>query len=139
MQVVTLNKAIMLLAASFPGITFNAKVYDELLGDLNDKYFLDAVYDFIKTTKEVYPGTNPLAIIREKAMSFIPSLPKPKRTNEELKKIQEMQEFYDRQKKEAAGIVSDLSVGKDLKSVKKPIMGKSREECFKILKERGEI
>lgn len=37
------------------------------LKDLDGKYFLNAVYDFIKTTAQVYPGTNIIALIREKA------------------------------------------------------------------------
>lgn len=123
----------MLLAASFPGITFNARLYEEMLGDLPDVYFLEAVYDFIKTTKELYPGTNPIAILREKAFSKIPALPKPKKTAEELKMIEEMQEFYDRQKKQAEELFSKTAVKM---SVRKN--HRSPNECLKILNERGE-
>ena len=101
MNVETLNKSILLLAASFPGIDFNPEVYEEMLGELPDEFFLKSVYDFIKTTKEIYPGTNPIAILREKTFSFIPKVPyeKPFRTKEELQKIDDMQDYYDRQKK----------------------------------------
>jgi hypothetical protein len=74
-----------------------------MLGDLQDEYFLDAVYHFIRTTKEIYPGTNPIAIIREKAIALIPKMPyqAPVRSAEELQKIKDMQAYYDREKKKA--------------------------------------
>lgn len=107
MNVETLNKTILLLAASFPGIDFNPEVYEEMLSELPDEFFLKAVYDFIKTTKEIYPGTNPIAILREKALSLVPKVPyvKPMRTAEELRKINDMQEYYDRQKEKTNQLV----------------------------------
>ena len=125
-----------MLAAAFPGITFNAKVYDEMLGDLDDKYFLKAVYEFIQTTKEVYPGTNPIAILREKAVGFIPCLPKPKRTEAEMKVIADMEDFYQRAYKEA----NDPQKQEELKpKPKRKILGRTPSECIAILKARGEI
>jgi hypothetical protein len=99
MRIETLNKTILLLTASFPGIDFNVRLYEEMLGDLQDRYFLEAVYWFIKTTKEIYPGTNPIAILREKTLSLIPHLPPPARSEEELKAIQDMENYYQRIRK----------------------------------------
>ena len=104
MQVETLNKAIVLLSATFPSINFNAKIYDEMLSDSPDDFFLKAVYDFIKTTKEIFPGSNPIAILREKALSFAPKIEyaRPKRTPEEMQKIKDMQDYYELKKQEIA-------------------------------------
>lgn len=106
MQVETLNKAIVLLSATFPSMSFNAKIYDEMLSDIPDDFFLKAVYDFIKTTKEIFPGTNPIAILREKALSSVPKIEhaRPKRTPAEMEKIRDMQEYYEKTKEEAQKI-----------------------------------
>lgn len=108
-----------------------------MLGDLEDKYFLKAVHDFVKNTREVYPGTNPIAIIRENALRLVPALPKPKRTNEELKQIADMQEFYDRKKAEVESLFREKANEKDMnKAIPKH---RSPAECIDILKSRGQI
>jgi len=52
-------------------VSFNTTLYREMLGGLSDRRFLAAVYEFIKTTKEIYPGTNPVAILREMTFNLI--------------------------------------------------------------------
>jgi len=46
------------------------EVYFELLKDLKDECFLMAVMDVCKTQKEIYPGTNLIAILRERTMDI---------------------------------------------------------------------
>lgn len=57
----------MALTAAFPGIQFNTDLLWRTLNDLDGEYFLMAIIDVIKTTKELYPGSNIIAIIRERA------------------------------------------------------------------------
>jgi hypothetical protein len=59
------------LTAAFPGMNFNARLYWELLSDLDGQFFLAAVWEFIKTHKEIFPGTNPIAILRERAVALL--------------------------------------------------------------------
>lgn len=61
------NKGFEALTATFPSMNLNARLYWTMLSDLDGQFFLMAVYEFIKNTKEVYPGTNMIAIIRERA------------------------------------------------------------------------
>lgn len=51
----------------FPGLNLDAKLFWSMLQDLDGQFFLMSVWEFIKNTKEVYPGTNIIAIIRAKA------------------------------------------------------------------------
>ena len=55
------------LTSAFPGTKFSVPLLWQTLNDLDGQYFLMAVLDVIKTTKELYPGSNIIAIIREKA------------------------------------------------------------------------
>lgn len=48
----------------------NTMIYWELLQDLNDESFTQAVMNIIKTERELYPNTNLVAIIREKTKEF---------------------------------------------------------------------
>ena len=68
MQVETFRKGLELIVQVFSKHDIEAEVYWQFLSDLNDSDFLAAVEDFCKTQKEIYPGTNPIAIIRELAM-----------------------------------------------------------------------
>jgi hypothetical protein len=52
------------LTAAFPGLQFNSTLLWRTLSDLDGEYFLMAVIDVIKTTKELYPGSNIIAILR---------------------------------------------------------------------------
>lgn len=58
------------MTAAFPGMTFNAKIYHDFLADIDGDFFLKAVEDFVKNTKEIYPGTNLIAMLRDKALSY---------------------------------------------------------------------
>ena len=69
MQKEMLKKGLAILALTFPEKKFDGKVWWELLNDIDDKKFLIAVKDVCSTTKELYPGTNLIAIIREIALS----------------------------------------------------------------------
>lgn len=55
------------LTATFPSMNFNGQLFWETLNDLDGECFLKAVWNLIKNTKELYPGTNVIAIIRERA------------------------------------------------------------------------
>jgi len=64
------QKGYLALTAIFPGISLNAQLFWELVKDLDGEYYLKAVYDVLKTTKEIYPGTNIAAIIRDKVQAL---------------------------------------------------------------------
>ncbi len=53
------------LTATFPNMNFNGQLFWETLNDLDGECFLKAVWALIKNTKELYPGTNVIAILRE--------------------------------------------------------------------------
>lgn len=57
----------MALTAAFPGLQFNSNLFWRTLSDIDGEYFLKAVVDIIKTTKELYPGSNIIAILRNRA------------------------------------------------------------------------
>ena len=71
MDIKTFQKASFLIASSFPDRKFEAEVYYELLKDLQDEPFLKAVVDFCKTQKELYPGSNLIAILRERTNDVV--------------------------------------------------------------------
>ena len=56
-----------LISEAFPKLEFNTKLYWRMLEDLRDKDFEDAIVRIIKETTELYPTSNLVAIIREKA------------------------------------------------------------------------
>jgi hypothetical protein len=58
------QKGYLALAASFPGLQFNSDLFWATLSDLDGGYFLKAVMSIIKNTKELYPGSNMIAIVR---------------------------------------------------------------------------
>lgn len=49
---------------------FNLVIYWEALKDIDDASFRDAVLEIIKTQKELYPNTNMIAIIRDRAQTI---------------------------------------------------------------------
>lgn len=63
------QKGMGLLQATFPDKALDLDVYWELLGDIDDGVFLLAIKDLCSTTREIYPNTNMIALIREKGMS----------------------------------------------------------------------
>lgn len=65
-----MQMALLALTAAFPGLSFNVQLYSQLLNDLEGDFFLKAVFDFILNTKEIFPGTNPIAILREKTLEI---------------------------------------------------------------------
>ncbi len=61
------NKGFTALSVIFPALNLDAKLYWDLLNDLDGQFFLMAVWDFIKNTPNIFPGTNIIAIIRSKS------------------------------------------------------------------------
>ena len=61
------NKGFTTLNKIFPALKLDAKLFWELLNDLDGQFFLVAIFELIKTTKEIYPNTNIIAIIRARA------------------------------------------------------------------------
>jgi hypothetical protein len=54
----------------FPNMNFDAKLFWDMLSDLDGQYFLMSVWEFVKKTKDIYPGTNIIATIRGKAIDL---------------------------------------------------------------------
>ena len=71
----------MLISTCFPNRKFEPEFYFELLKDLKDGPFLEAVIDICKNLKELYPDSNLLAILRDKTTEIsrrpkvLPALP----------------------------------------------------------------
>lgn len=65
MQYQVFEKGFAVLTATFPSMNFNARLYWEMLKDLDGKYFIPAVEGFIKNTAEIFPGTNIIAKLRK--------------------------------------------------------------------------
>ena len=57
----------MILAASFPQTVFNSEIYEGVLGDLGDEDFKFAISNLVRELREIYPGTNLVAHIRDLA------------------------------------------------------------------------
>lgn len=58
------------MAAAFPGLQFNSDLFFAALNDLDGGYFLRAVMITIRDTKELYPGSNLIAIVRDLALDM---------------------------------------------------------------------
>ena len=66
----TFEKGIMMLAATFTGMNLPKETviaYRNLLDDLSDEDFEKAIIKICQGVKEIYPGTNIVALIREQA------------------------------------------------------------------------
>ena len=66
----TFEKGMAVLAATFAGISLSKETvsaYRNLLDDLSDEDFERAVIKICRELKEIYPGTNIVALIREQA------------------------------------------------------------------------
>ena len=72
MQDQAFSKGMAVLLATYPGMESKPAtlvIWRELLDDLDDAPFLNAVYRFCREEKQLYPGTNVVALIRERAVS----------------------------------------------------------------------
>ncbi len=69
MQKETFKQGLTILCATFPKVEFNGKVYWELLKDLEDKDFIEAIKIICHTLQEIYPGSNTIAKIRDIALN----------------------------------------------------------------------
>ena len=58
------------MTAAFPGLQFNSDLFWATTNDLDGQYFLMAIMDVVKNTKDIYPGTNIIATIRGKAIDL---------------------------------------------------------------------
>jgi len=68
MQKIIFDKGIVRLAVSFPDKRFDGEVMWEFLNDLTDEQFIQAISKLCSSLKEIYPGTNVTALIREYAL-----------------------------------------------------------------------
>ena len=59
--------AVNLLKQAFPNREFNTPIMWELLQDIGDEHFIEAIKDFCLTQREIYPDTNIIALIRDNA------------------------------------------------------------------------
>lgn len=60
------NKGFSALSVAFPSMNFDAKLFWEMVNDLDGQFFLMAVWEFIKKTTDVFPGTNIIATLRNR-------------------------------------------------------------------------
>jgi hypothetical protein len=98
------------LTATFPSMNLNARLYWEMLQDLDGQFFLMSIWDFIKNTKEIYPGTNIIANLREKAIYFQTEALK----NKTLKLTAETErQRIERWRKEASPMPEDCRIALD--------------------------
>lgn len=70
-------------AAAFPKQEIVAEVWWELVNDLDDAQFLPAMLWIIKNTPELYPGTNVIAMVRDRVFELV------KRQSDSIPKLQE--------------------------------------------------
>lgn len=59
-------QGIAFLKSAFPTKEINAKLYFEALKDISDEDFEKAILEIIQKTTDLYPGSNLIAMIREK-------------------------------------------------------------------------
>jgi hypothetical protein len=60
------DKGMAALLCAFPDRKFDCNIFWTFLSDLKDDEFLKSIADIISTKSELYPGTNVIALIREK-------------------------------------------------------------------------
>ena len=58
----------ILLSEAFPKYEFSVPLYKKMLMDLGDECFMKAIVEIIRNTTELYPNTNLIAVIRQKAL-----------------------------------------------------------------------
>lgn len=87
------------MTAAFPGLQFNSDLFWAATNDLDGQYFLMAIMDIVKNTKDIYPGTNIIAVIRFKTIDLQNEFKK----NNVLKlEVETEKERIDRWQKESA-------------------------------------
>ena len=59
-------RGIVLFSEAFPKTEFNPKLWWPLISELDGEAFCFSVQEFIKSTNELYPGSNPVAALIEK-------------------------------------------------------------------------
>ncbi|GEM_PF-2880499 len=57
------KQGMAMLTAAFSGITFNMRLYRQALAEIEDEDFKSSVIEAIKTIREIYPGSNLIAIL----------------------------------------------------------------------------
>lgn len=62
------NKGVSIIVRTFPSTNVDAGLWWPMLSDLTNENFERAVLEIIRSTKEIFPGTNWIALIREKAV-----------------------------------------------------------------------
>jgi len=65
----TFDTGMRILVGTFPEKSFDMKVFWEMLKDLDDKLYIFAIKDICSTISEIYPNTNIIALIRDKALN----------------------------------------------------------------------
>jgi len=66
MQQGEFQRAVALFSEAFPKLEFNPKLWWPVVADLDGECFIFSVGEVVKTVKEFYPGSNPLAVLIEK-------------------------------------------------------------------------
>jgi hypothetical protein len=109
------NKGFTVLNTVFPALNLDAKLFWTMLQDLDGQYFLMSVYEFIKNTKEIYPGTNIIATIRARAEELQTEV----RKNNIIKiETETEKERIDRWQKEASPMPKDCRLALEKLGVK---------------------
>lgn len=70
MKKITFIKGLALLRKTFKNYEIDKDLYWTILKDLSDKNYEKAIIKVIEEQKELYPGTNLIAIIKEKALDM---------------------------------------------------------------------
>lgn len=76
MDTKTYQKAATLITACLPNLKLEFDIYFELLRDLPDEPFLKAVADFCRNETELFPGSNLVALLRQRTR-VVMNQPKP--------------------------------------------------------------
>jgi len=60
-------RGVALISSAFPANQFDVELYWELLKDLEAQDYEVSILSIVKTLKDIYPGTNLIAMIRDRA------------------------------------------------------------------------
>ena len=63
-------RVVFILKEAFPKFEFNPRLYWEMLQDLNGGCLELATTEICKTLEEIYPGTNLIAILRQRTLNI---------------------------------------------------------------------
>ena|SRR6185436_7114933 len=64
------KKGMVILSEAFPNYEMSPTLFFECLRELNDQDFASAILDIVKTVPQIYPGSNLIAMIRERSIQF---------------------------------------------------------------------